>query len=133
MIMPRTSSLVTSVTRAVPTTRPVLHDTNAVRQIEDVVNVVADQKNAKSVGFELTDEIGDLRGLLRTERRSRLVHDQNLRIEQDGARDRHRLALAAGQRFKRIFEAVEVRVEAGHDLAGLGFHRNVVERPPAGS
>ena len=46
MIMPSTSSLVTSAVRAVPTTAAVLHDTNAVREIEHVVNVVADKEDA---------------------------------------------------------------------------------------
>ena len=76
-------------------------------------------------------ELADLRRLLRPERRRRLVHDQDARVEQDRARDRDRLALAAGQRLDRLLEAAEVRVEAAHHLARLGLHGDVVERPPA--
>ena len=110
---------------------PVLHHANPIRQIKDVVNVVADQEDADAVGLELSDEFADLRRLLRSERRRRLVHDQNAGVEQDRARDRHRLALAAGQRFDRLLEALEVRIEPAHDLARLGLHGDIVERAPA--
>ena len=56
----------------------VLHHANPIGQIEDVMNVMADQENADAVGLELADEFADLRRLLRSERRRRFVHDQNI-------------------------------------------------------
>ena len=67
------------------------------------------------VRLELPNESRDLRGLLRAERGGRFVHDQDPRVEQDGARDRDRLALTAGQVFDRILEALEMRIETAHD------------------
>ena len=66
------------------------------------------------------------------ERRCRLVHDHDLRVEVDRPGDRDRLALAAGQRLDRLGEVREVGVEPTHDLAGLGLHARVVERAQAG-
>ena len=77
-------------------------------------------------------EFADLRGLGRPERRRRLVHDQDARVEMDRAGDRDRLALAARERDHRLLEAAEIGVEPPHHLARLGFHRRVVERAPAG-
>ena len=106
--MPSTSSLVTSLVLA-PCRRPaVLHDADAVGEIEDIMDVVADQEDADAVGLELLDQFADLRGFLRPERRRRLVHDQDAGVEVDGARDRHRLALAARQLAHRLLEAAEV-------------------------
>ena len=77
----------------------VVHDADPVGQIVDVVDVVADQEDPDALGLELADEVADLRRLRRPEGSRGLVHDQDLRVEVDGARDRHRLALAAGQRI----------------------------------
>src|SRR5919108_6555967 len=44
---------------------PVIHDADAVRQVEDVVDVVADKKDADAVVLELPDQVvhlGRLRG-----------------------------------------------------------------------
>ena len=106
--MPSTSSLVTSSVRAVPTTWPFFITADPVGEIEHVVDVVADQEDADAFGLELLDQLADLRGFLRPERRRRLVHDQDAGVEMDRARDRHRLALAAGQRLHRLLEAAEV-------------------------
>src|SRR5271156_1579345 len=51
---------------------PVLHDADPIRQIEDVMNIVADEEDADAVRLELFDEFADLRRLLRAERRRRL-------------------------------------------------------------
>jgi hypothetical protein len=108
MIMPSTSSLVTSSVRAWPTTWPFFITRDAVCEVEDVVDVVADQEDADAVLLQLFDELADLRRFLRAKRGRRLVHDQDAGIEEDGARNRHRLALAAGQRLDRLLEALEV-------------------------
>ena len=53
----------------------VLHNADAVGEIEHVMDVVADEEDADTVGLELFDEFADLRRFLGSERRSRLVHD----------------------------------------------------------
>ena len=47
------------------------------------------------------DQVADLGGLGRSERRGGLVHDQDPRVEVDRPRDGDRLALAARQRLHR--------------------------------
>ena len=75
----------------------VVHHADPVGQVEDVVDVVADQEDADALVLELPDEVADLRGLGRSERRGRFVHDQDPGVEVDRAGDGHGLALAAGQ------------------------------------
>ena len=99
MIIPSTSSLVTSLTDAVPTIRPFFITVDPVGEVEDVVDVVADEEDADALGLELLDQLADLGGLGRPERGGRLVHDQDARVEMDRARDRDRLALAARERL----------------------------------
>ncbi|ENN88049.1 hypothetical protein RHSP_51373 [Rhizobium freirei PRF 81] len=110
----------------------VLHDRDAVGEVEDVVDVVADEEDADAFLLQLLDQLADLRRFLRAERRRRLVHDKDAGVEEDGAGDCHRLALATGERLYRLLEALEVGVEAPHHFPGLGFHRDIVERAPAG-
>ena len=107
MIIARTSSLVTLSLSTVPDELALEHDADPVRQVEHVVDVVADQEDADALGLQLADELADLRGLGRPERRGRLVHDQDPGVEVDRAGDRHRLALAAGQRLDRDLEVPE--------------------------
>ena len=131
MIMPRTSIRVdiVLVDRADHARR--LHHGDAVGQIEDVVNVVADQEDADAFLLELLDEVAHLGGLGGTERGGRLVHDQDAGVEVDRAGDGHRLALAAGERHHRRLEALEERIEPAHHLAGGVLHGDVVERVEA--
>ena len=49
MIIARTSSLVTLSLSTVPTSLPVEHDADPVGQVEDVVDVVADEEDADAL------------------------------------------------------------------------------------
>ena len=126
--MPSTSSGVTSLVLRRTHDLTVLHHADAVGQIEDIVDVVADEEDADALGLELLDQFADLRGFLRPERRRRFVHDQDAGVEMDGARNRHRLALAAGQLRHRLLEAAEVGIEPVHHLAAFGLHGDVIQR-----
>ena len=79
----------------------VVHDADPVGQVEDVVDVVADEEDADALVLELADQVADLRRLGRAERGRRLVHDQDAGVEVDRARDGHGLALPAGQGLHR--------------------------------
>ena len=77
--------------------------------------------------LQLGDELVDLGGLGRAEGGGRLVHDQDAGVEVDGAGDRHRLALPAGQPPDGGLEVGEPRVEAAHHAPRRRRHRRVVE------
>ena len=68
----------------------VIHDRDPVREVEDVVDVVADEEDADPFALQLTDEVAHLGGLGGPERRRGLVHDEDARIEMDRSRDRRR-------------------------------------------
>ena len=108
------------------------HDADAVRQVEDVVDVVADEEDADALALQLKDEVADLRRLRRAEGRRRLVHDEDLGVEVDGAGDGHRLTLAAGERLHRRLEVLEAGVEPAHHLSSRRLHGRVVQRAQAG-
>ena len=73
----------------------IFHDRHAIRQFKDVMNVMADQEDADALLFEFESQIRNLLRFLRAERRGRLVHDQNIRVEVNSARNRNGLALTA--------------------------------------
>ena len=78
---------------------PVVHDADPIRQVEHVVDVVADEEDADALFLELPDEVANLCRLGRAEGGRRLVHDQDPRVEVDRASDGNGLALTAGQRL----------------------------------
>ena len=88
MIIARTSSLVTVVLVDRPDELALEHDRDPVGQVEHVVDVVADQEDAEPFLLQLGDQLVDLGRLGRPEGRRRLVHDQDLGVEMDRARDR---------------------------------------------
>jgi hypothetical protein len=66
MIIPRTSSVVTSPCS--PFHEPAVeHHADPVRQVEDVVDVVADEEDADAFGLQLLDQVADLGGLGRAQ------------------------------------------------------------------
>jgi hypothetical protein len=71
--MPSTSSLVRSPTRQAPTTWPFFTHRHAVGEVEHLVDVVTDEEDAEALRLELLDELADLRGLGRPQRRRRLM------------------------------------------------------------
>src|SRR5712692_5156056 len=73
------------------------HHADAVGQVEDVMDVVADEEDADSLSFELLDQGPNLGRFGGSERGCRLVHDQDPRVEVDRARNCHRLTLTAGE------------------------------------
>src|SRR3546814_7096909 len=89
----------------------VLHHTHPVREVEDVMQVVADEEDADTLLLQMVNQLGNHGGLLRPERRGRLVHDEDFGVEQDGAGDGDRLALTAREVLHRVLDVLEVRVE----------------------
>ncbi len=128
--MPSTSSLVTSRVWRGADEPAVFHHRHSVGEVEHVVDVVADEEDADPLLLELDDEFGDLLRLLRPERGRRLIHDQHVGVEVDRPRDGNGLTLPARERAHRLLEFGEMRIEAGHHPARLGFHGDVVERAP---
>ena len=51
----------------------VLHHRHAVGEVEHVVDVLTDEEDAEALGLELLDELANLRGLGRPQRRRRLM------------------------------------------------------------
>ena len=74
-------------------------------QLLDLVELVADVKDAAALRSELPQGLKKLPDCLRREHRSRLVHDEELRIYEQAPDDLHTLALA---HRKRMHEASRI-------------------------
>ena len=74
-----------------------VEDDEAVGDIVDVVDVVADEEDRAAARAHGADEAEDLLGLGQRQRRGRLVEHDQVGLVVDGAGDGDALALAAGK------------------------------------
>ena len=77
------------------------HDDDAVDHLEDMVDVVGDEDAGVAGIAGVAHEAQHALRLRDAEIVGRLVEDDEVAVEMHGARDRHRLALAAGERADR--------------------------------
>src|SRR6266851_4161647 len=82
-------------------------DVDAVRHIEDLRHVVADQDDGQASAAEALDQGKHLAGLADAERGGWLVEDDHLRAEGGRACHRDRLALPAGQGFHLLGDVLD--------------------------
>ena len=75
--------------------RAAIHHDETLRDVEDVVDVVADEQDRAAAGAHRAHEAEHLFGFGQRERSGRLVHDDQVRLIVDGARERDPLPLAA--------------------------------------
>ena len=90
----------------------VLHYRHAISEMEDVMNVVADQEDTDTFALKLLDQLANLRRFLWPKCGRGLVHDQNACVEEDRPGDGHGLALTARERLDRVLEALESWIES---------------------
>ena len=101
---------VTSYSTSRPTRRPCVVDLGgeergAVGRARGLLHVVGDDHD-RELALELLHEVLDARGGDRVERRARLVHEHDVGLDRDRARDAQALLLAAGQREAAVLELV---------------------------
>src|SRR3954454_1187309 len=96
-----------------------IEDHEAIADRIGVMRVVGDEDHAAAAVARLRHVAQHDARLLDAERAGGLVEDQHLRAEVDGARDRHRRALAARQRADRLVGIADVDAH----LLELGDHR----------
>ena len=96
---------------------------------DDLVQFVGDVEHRAAVGGELAQRFEQLLDFLRRQHRSRLVHDQQARIEEKRAHDLDALALADAQRRDDSARVETEPVFAEHlvDL-GLELARRILRR-----
>ena len=108
------------------------HD-DAVADGEHVGHAVADQHDRDALRLEAPDQFQHLGHLPHRDRRRRLVHQHQLGVGKPGARDRHRLALAARHLPDQIARP-RLRLELREQARRAVDHRLLVEhaeRPEA--
>src|SRR5439155_17066101 len=85
-----------------------VQDDEAVTDRIRVMRIVGDEDDRDPAFTRLQDVLQNDAGLLDAERRGRLVEDQHARAEVDGAGDRDRLTLAAGERADGLIGIADV-------------------------
>ena len=91
-------------------------DGGPITQGFDLGELVADVEDRAAFGGELAQGLEEPADLLRGEHRGRLVHDQQLRVEQQAAYDLDALALTDRQRMHRAI-GIERQAIGGADAA----------------
>ena len=98
-------------------------DGDPVRNLENIVHVVADKNYGPPTFGETPDELKDLARFRDRKRCRRLIHDNESRIEVERARDCHRLTLSAGKASDRRVGIRDVRFKRVQKLDNLLLHR----------
>ena len=75
-------------------------DRDAVADLPNLVEPMADVENGDALADELADDAEDVLQLVLVERRRRLVHDDDLGVHGQRARDRRKLLVGDGQRLE---------------------------------
>src|SRR3984885_11129281 len=102
----------------------------AVRDREDIVQVVRDDDDRDALGLQPVDEIEDDAGLGDAQRRGRLVQDHQLSLAQHGPGHRDGLSLATGQRPDRLANRADRdHRQVGQGLLGRLLHGGLVQYP----
>ena len=110
---------------------PEVQARDVVGHREDVVHVVGDEDDGEPVVGQPPDEVEHLLGLGDAQRGGRLVEDHELAVPQHRPRDRHGLALAAGQaRHVLAHRPQRAHREALEGLVGALLHGRLVQRDP---
>src|SRR5829696_5596294 len=105
----------------------VAQDRHAVADLVEFLEAVADVDHAYSLLAQLPDHAEQRLHLSRLKRRSRLVHDDRLRLHRDGARDGHHLLDAEAKRAQRGSD-VRAYAVAFQDLGRRPIHAGLIDK-----
>jgi hypothetical protein len=109
----------------------VAHHRDAIADGEKLVEEVADVEHGGAVRLEVADDPEQRLDFTLVERGGGLVHDDELGVERDGARDGDEL-LDGGGKAAELRGHVDVHAEPGEDLARAGVRGGPVDAPPPG-
>ncbi len=109
---------------------PVAHDRHPVADRIELVELVADEDHRHALALELADDVEQDGDLMLVERAGGFVHDHQLGLERDGARDRHHLLDGGVEAHQRAMH-VDRDVEPAQDLGSLAVHAAPVEQAEA--
>src|SRR5579883_675253 len=103
------------------------HHNNAVRNLEGVAQVVADDEHRDAALAQGAHKLEYLALLRNAQGGRRLVHNHQACVPVDGARDSYRLALAAGQLANGATQVGNVDIELVEHLPRLSLHVGAIK------
>ncbi len=104
----------------------IAEDGIVVGDLEDLLELVADEEDRLALALQLADDRVKLLDLLVRQRRGRLVHNDDLRIHGEGARDGHQM-LARNRQIAEPRVGIEIDLQLVENLARTPAHRFPVE------
>ena len=107
--------------------RAVTQNGNAICDRENLVESVADVDNADAASLEAADDVEKPRDVALSQRRCRLVHDEDARVVRQGPQDFDPLAVADRQSTDNLVGREIVDFQRGEQLVGFGAHRPPVD------
>ena len=108
----------------------VAHHRELVRDDRQFIELVRDVDDRHAVGLELVNEPVQHLHLLIGDRRSRLVHDDDARLERERLGDLHDLLLPDPQ-GRHLPPRVHIQLEAAQPFRGLAIHARIVDQSGA--
>ncbi len=108
----------------------VAHDRHAVADGIELVELVADENDRHALAFELPDDVEQDGDLMLVQRAGGLVHDHQLGLERDRARDRDHLLDGGVEAHQRPVH-VDRDVEAAQHLGSFAVHASPIEQAKA--
>ena len=106
---------------------------DAVGDLEQLVEPMADVDDPDAAAFELADDVEQARDVALGQRGGRLVHDQDARVVRQRAQDLDPLAVADGERADDLVGGEVVDLERGEQRLGLRPHGAPVDPAAAGA
>ena len=95
---------------------------DAVGDLEQLVEPMADVDDPDAAAFELADDVEQARDVALGQRGGRLVHDQDARVVRQRAQNLDPLAVADGERADDLVGGEIVDLERGEQRLGLRAH-----------
>src|SRR5688572_1488266 len=103
---------------------------DAVRDLEYMGHIVADEHDGKAAALEVRHEFENLAGFLDAEGRRRFVHDHDPTAESRRSRDGDALALATRQGLDRLIDVLDChQAQGGQVVTGFALHEGSVQPP----
>ena len=109
---------------------PVAHHRHPVADLIELVEPVGDEDDRDALGPQLPHDVEQNRDFAFVERRGRLVHDDELRLERHRAGDGDHLLDGGAEVHQRPAD-VDLDVEAAQEFGRLGVHPPPVEQAEA--
>ena len=106
----------------------VTHDGNTVAEFKELFQLMRNKQDGHALGLQAANRLHQLSDFFFTQRRSRLVHNDKLRIQRYGLSDLHHL-LKTGAQLAALHLYIDLRMTQGsQSFRSLLMHSGIVQK-----